>query len=119
VTTNITVTTTAPHTTMLRFSQRPYYFATIFFSTIFIPAIFGGLPLAGVFFLAAPKRRRRSVLLGFMLLALLVTVPACGGGGGGSHHTQDPGTPAGSYTVTVTATAGSISQQGSFTLTVQ
>jgi hypothetical protein len=119
VTTNITVTTTAPHTTMLRFSQRPYYFATIFFSTIFIPAIFGGLPLAGVFFLAAPKRRRRSVLLGIMLLAPLVTVPACGGGGGGSHHTQDPGTPAGSYTVTVTATAGSISQQGSFTLTVQ
>ncbi|HWO29193.1 MAG TPA: Ig-like domain repeat protein, partial [Candidatus Acidoferrum sp.] len=121
VNTNINVTTTAPHTTMLQPSQRPYYFATIFFSTIFtlIPAIFGGLPLAGVFFLAAPKRRRRSVLLGMMLLALLVTVPACGGGGGGSHHTQDPGTPAGTYTVTVTATAGSISQQGSFTLTVQ
>jgi len=119
VTTNITVSTTAPHTTMLRPSQRPYYFATIFFSTFFIPAIFGGLPLAGVFFLAAPKRRRRSVLLGIMLLALLVTVPACGGGGGGSHHTQDPGTPAGTYMVTVTATAGSISQQGSFTLTVQ
>jgi hypothetical protein len=119
VNTNINVTTTAPHTTMLQPGQRPYYFATIFFSTIFIPAIFGGLPLAGVFFLAAPKRRRRSVLLGMMLLALLVTVPACGGGGGGSHHTQDPGTPAGTYTVTVTATAGSISQQGSFTLTVQ
>jgi pro-kumamolisin-like protein/Big-like domain-containing protein len=114
VNTNITVSTTAPHTTMLQPSQRPYYFATIFF-----PAIFGGLPLAGVFFLAAPKRRRRSMLLGMMLLALLVTVPACGGGGGGSHPTQDPGTPAGTYTVTVTATAGSISQQGSFTLTVQ
>jgi hypothetical protein len=119
VNTNITVSTTAPHTTMLQPSPRPYYFATIFFSTIFIPAIFGGLPLAGVFFLAAPERRRRSVLLGMMLLALLVTVPACGGGGGGSHHTQDPGTPAGTYMVTVTATAGSISQQGSFTLTVQ
>jgi len=119
VNTNITVTTTAPHTTMLQPSQRPYYFATIFFSTIFIRAIFGGLPLAGVFFLAAPRRRRRSVLLGMMLLALLVTVPACGGGGGGSHPTQDPGTAAGTYLVTVTATAGSISQQGSFTLTVQ
>ncbi|HVR26134.1 MAG TPA: protease pro-enzyme activation domain-containing protein [Candidatus Polarisedimenticolia bacterium] len=119
VNTSINVTTTAPHTTMLQPTQRPYYFATIFFSTIFIPAMFGGLPLAGVFFLAAPKRRRRSVLLGMMLLALLVSVPACGGGGGGSHHTQDPGTPAGTYMVTVTATAGSISQQGSFTLTVQ
>jgi Big-like domain-containing protein len=119
VNTNINVTTTAPHTTMLHPSQRPYYFAAIFSSAIFIPAIFGGLPLAGVFFLAAPKRRRRSVLLGMMLLVLLVTVPACGGGGGGSRHTQDPGTPVGTYTVTVTATAGSISQQGSFTLTVQ
>jgi hypothetical protein len=119
VNTNITVTTTAPHTTMLQPSQRPYYFATMFFSTILIPAMFGGLPLAGVFFLAAPKRRRRSVLLGMMLLALLVTVPACGGGGGGSHPTQDPGTPAGTYMVTVSATAGAISQQGSFTLTVQ
>jgi predicted small lipoprotein YifL len=104
---------------MLQPSQRPYYFATMFFSTILIPAMFGGLPLAGVFFLAAPKRRRRSVLLGMMLLALLVTVPACGGGGGGSHPTQDPGTPAGTYMVTVSATAGAISQQGSFTLTVQ
>jgi len=108
----ITVTTTAAHLTQLQPNQRPYYFAVI---------LGGGLPLAGIFLLAAPRRRRWSILLGLMLLALLVMVPACGGGGGSKTPTpvQDPGTPVGSYNVTVTATAGSISEQGSFTLTVQ
>lgn len=109
----ITVTTTAPHTTMVLPNQRPYYFAAIFG---------GGLPLAGMFLFAAPKRRRWSSLLGLMVLALLVTVPACGGGssgGGAQTHQQDPGTPAGTYNVTLTATAGSISEQATFALTVQ
>ncbi len=108
----ITVTTTAPHTTMLQPIQRPYYFA----------AILGeGLPMFGILLLAVPKRRRGSTLLGLTILALLVALPSCGGGGGGGvgGHQQDLGTPAGSYTVTVTATAGSLSEQGSFTLTVQ
>jgi len=107
---SITVTTTAPHITMLQANQRRYYFAVMFG---------GGLPLAGIFLVAAPRRRRWSRLLGLMVLALLVTVPACGGGGGGGGGHQDPGTQAGSYKVTVTATAGSLSQQGTFTLTVQ
>jgi len=109
VSTNITVTTTAPHTTMLQSNERRYYYAVIFG---------GGLPLAGMLLLTAPKRRRWSALLGPMVLALLVIVPACGGGG--STHTQDPGTPAGTYSVTVTATAGSLSAQFTpITLTVQ
>ena len=109
VSTKITVTTTGPHTTMLQSNERRYYYAAVFG---------GGLPLAGLLLLAAPKRRRGSALLGLMVVALLVTVPACGGGGGSSHQ-QDPGTPAGTYTVTVTATAGSLSTSGPFTLTVQ
>ena len=95
----ITVTTMGPHTTMLHSNEQRYYYAVIFG---------GGLPLAGVFLLAAPKRRRWSALLGLMVVALLVTAPACGGGS--SHH-QDQGTPAGSYSVTITATAGSLSVQ--------
>jgi hypothetical protein len=104
----ITVLTAAPHTVMLLPIRRPYYFGAI---------LGGGLPLAGFFLLALPRRPRWSPLLGLMTLALLMTLPACGGGGGGSQ--QDPGTPTGSYTVTVTATAGSLSQKGTFTLTVQ
>jgi subtilase family serine protease len=107
----ITITTTAPHVTMLQPGQRPHYFAAI---------LGAGLPLFGIILLAAPKQRRSSVLLGLAALALVVALPACGGGGGGGGgHQQDPGSPAGSYTVTVTATAGSLSQQASFTLTVQ
>ena len=109
VNTSVTIATTAPHTTMLRSNQRTYYFA----------AIFGGLPFACIFGLAS-RRRVSGKLLGLMLLlSLLFTSPACGGGGSGGSHSQDPGTPTGSYTVTLTATAGSISQQGSFLLTVQ
>jgi hypothetical protein len=105
----ITVTTTAPHLTMLPRNQRPYYFALIFG---------GALPLAGIFLVVAPGRRRRRTLFGLMVVLAIVTVPGCGGGSGSSHH-QDPGTPIGSYIVTVTATAGALSQQGTFTLTLQ
>ncbi len=110
VNTNITVTTTAAHTTMLQSNQRRYYYAVIFG---------GGMPLAGILLLASPKRRRWSALLGLVVVALLVTVPACGGGGGTPVHQQDPGTPAGTYAITVTAASGSLSAQGGFTLTVQ
>lgn len=105
---NIMVNTTAPHTTMLRSNERRYYYAVLLGS---------GLPLFGVFVIGG-RRRRWNTLLGMvMLAAVLVGVPACGGGG--SHHTPDPGTPAGAYTVTVTATAGSLTQRGQFTLTIK
>jgi len=113
VNTTITVTTTAAHTTttMLQPKERPYYLAMI---------LGGGMPLAGLFLVAAPRRRRWTSLLGLMLVALLLTVPACGGGGGSKTHTvQDPGTPAGTYNITLTATAGALSEQATFTLTVQ
>jgi subtilase family serine protease len=104
---NIIVSTMGPHTVMLRGNEPRVYYAVL---------LGGGLPF-GIFFVGASRRRRWSILALMMLLALLVAVPACGGGGS-SHH-QDPGTPIGTYTVTVTATAGSLSQQGSFTLVVQ
>jgi Pro-kumamolisin, activation domain len=114
VTTTITVSTTAPTTRMLEPKHRTYYFARIFG---------GGLPLAGIFLIASPKRRRAGAILGLMMLAFLVMLPACGGGGnngGGGQKQQNPGTPAGTSTVTVTATAGSLTQtEGTFTLTIQ
>ena len=56
-----------------------------------------------------------------MLLGLVAVFPSCGGGGGATPvaHQQDPGTPAGSYVVTVTAAAGSLKQQGSFLLVIK
>ena len=109
VNTTITVNTTGPHQTRLQSNERSYYFA----------AIGGGLPLAGILLMIAPKRRRFGGILGLMVLVLLMMVPACGGGGGSSHQ-LDPGTPAGTYTVTITASAtGAPSEAGQFSLTVQ
>ncbi len=112
VSTVITVATVAPHTVMLQPRQRTYFLASLF----------GGiLPLGGILLLGAPRRRRWSLTLGLMTLAMLVALPACGGGGGSSSHQQqqDPGTPAGTYNVTMTATAGSLTEQATFTLIVQ
>jgi hypothetical protein len=106
----LTITTVAAHTAMLRWNERRYYAVLLG----------GGLPLIGILLIRVPKRRRASLLLGMMLLGLVTVFPSCGGGGGGSPaaHQQDPGTPAGSYVITVTATAGSLKQQGSFLLAI-
>lgn len=111
VSATVTITTAASHTAMLRSNARRYYAVLLG----------GGLPLFGIFLIAVPKRRRATLLLGMMLLGLVAVVPACGGGGGGAPaaHQQDPGTPAGSYVVTVTATAGPLKQQGSFALVIR
>jgi hypothetical protein len=112
VSTNITVTTTAPHTATTQPSQRRYYAAIIFG---------GALPLTGLLILVSPKRRRLA-MFGYIISALLIMVPACGGGGGSSgvQQQQDPGTPTGTYQVSVTGTAnGAPSQQIFFNLVVQ
>ena len=51
------------------------------------------------------------VAMSFALLLLALTVPGCGGGGAVAQH--NPGTPAGTYSLTVTGTVTS----GSATLT--
>ena len=107
--TTVTVTTTGPHITRL-LDQRPYYLARWLTGS--------GFALAGIFVLGSPRRRRHGLPLLLITLALLLIIPACGGGGG-SHHQQDPGTPAGNYVVSVTATGGSIVQTSSFELVVQ
>lgn len=114
VSTTIYVTTTAPTTTTLNSTQHGRYYAVL---------LAAGLPLMGIFFVAAPRRRRPGIACALMVFALLVVMPACGGGGGGSSSTpppkQDPGTPAGTYTVTVTGTAGTMAQSAQFTLVVK
>jgi hypothetical protein len=61
---------------------------------------------------------RRFAWLPLATLLLAVAVWASCGGGGGTSRTTIPGTPAGTYTLSVTATSGSLSNTTTVTLTV-
>jgi hypothetical protein len=82
------------------------------------------LPIGGLALLATSFTSRRkkiwSLLLGCMVFSGLIFLTACGGssssGGGGGGH---PGTPAGTYTITVTGTSGSVTHTTTGTLVVQ
>jgi hypothetical protein len=109
----LTITTTAASAAL----KAPGSGRTNFYAVwMLLPAML--LSTAG---LAAPKRKQ---FIAFCLLALAVAgllfMAACGGGssstgGGGS----SAGTPAGTYTITVTAKSGSLTHQTQVTLTVQ
>ncbi len=106
----LTVTTTAATTSTL---VRPALRGTLLYAA-------GGATLACLLFFGIPARRRRwrSVLGMIVLLALLAGgIASCGGksSGGGSGN---PGTTAGTYTITVTGASGSIMQTTTVTLTV-
>ena len=74
--------------------------------------------LAGVLLVAIPGVRRRRLPLALPLFGIVVLIASCGGGGSSGH--TDPGTPAGTYTVNLTATSpGATTQTASFSVTVQ
>ena len=87
---------------------------------------FGALAFAGIFLVGIQRKRRHiAARTAILSLALLLSGVACGGGGnsggsggGGGTHT-DPGTPAGTYTITVTGTNGTTTHTVAFTLVVQ
>jgi hypothetical protein len=101
-----TLNTTAPVP-----ASRTSTFATFIFA----------FPIAGLLW---PKRRKslrelRQAILGSVLLLLSLGLLSCGGlqgnGGGGS---GSPGTPPGTYTITVTAICGSVTHTIQVSLTV-
>lgn len=76
----------------------------------------------GLFFLGGTDRKKRAKVVLFLLsLVLLVGLAAsCGGSStSGNNTTSVPGTPAGSYHITVIGTSGAMTHTISLTLTVQ
>jgi hypothetical protein len=117
-TTLVYVSTTAPHATA---RPAPGSATLLWWQTGLV------VGLVGIFFIggSAGKWRWTASLL-VILIACLLTLPSCGGGssaasggGGGGGGTIDPGTPKGTYTITVTGTSGTITHTASFQLVVQ
>lgn len=83
----------------------------------------GSAVLACVLLIGVPKRRRWLRMIGAvaLLFALAGGTLACGGGSGGSRcvAVTNPGTTAGSYTITVTGTSGATTGTGTVALTVE
>jgi IPT/TIG domain-containing protein len=111
-TSTLTVSTTAATTASLAPRSNGLLYAML------LPI--GGLALLGTGF-TSRKKKLCGFLLGCLLFSTLIILPACGGsgssgGGGGGGH---PGTPAGTYNITVTATAGSLTHTATVSVKVQ
>jgi hypothetical protein len=74
------------------------------------------LPIIGVVVGARFGPRRRK-MLGLLTISLLMSVASCGGGGGSAGELQS--TPAGTYTITVSGSAGPTVNATTVTLVVQ
>ena len=110
VTATLTITTTAPHqiTSSIRRTGMGLYGFGI---------------LAGVFLFTISftdrRIRRRRLPLALLLLGGVALIVSCGGSNTAPPPQIDPGTPAGTYAVNVTATSTGITRTGSFNVTVQ
>jgi subtilase family serine protease len=101
-TATMTITTTAPHVLAgASASLRPHGLGWL--------AVASSILFAGIFFVGVPSRRNRQMAgLGLMLLVFVAAGAGCGGGGSSGGGTpKNVGTPAGSYSITVTATSAS------------
>jgi len=115
VSTTLSITTTAPSASL----KRPQASRGALFYALIVPGFLGVFISLGTF----GRKRTRYALLGLLLTAGTVLLQSCGGGGSSSQTQKNtnPGTPAGTSIVTVTAsTSGSnpLSHKVTFTLTV-
>ena len=107
----LTITTTAPRNSAVVRDQPPVFFALY---------ALGGAPLLAITLLSFRRKRQFGFFAGLVLLASLLPAIGCGGGsGGGNGGGFIPGTPLGTYSVAINATAsGGATHQLTFTLTV-
>ncbi len=105
------ITTTAPTTAALRPSGHS--------TSIVYAVLFPGL--LGIMFTAGSRRRslRGLRFLGLIVVLGFSTVWLASCGGSSSNGVTNPGTPKGTYTITVTATSGTTSIPQTFSVVVQ
>lgn len=113
----VTLPNTSPVTAQLAISTtaRPINTAQSSFTGL-IYALW--LPIGGIALLGRGTRRRWLTLLGIMMLAALIALQF-GCGSSGKTPPVTGGTPAGTYTITVSASSGSASRTSPLTLVVQ
>ena len=111
-TATLTISTTAPHVLSgATSSQGPHGLGWLGASS---SALF-----AGILFLGVPSRRRRMTGIGLMLLVFFAAGVGCGGGSSSGGSAKTGGTPKGNYSITVTATSGSLTHTANVAVTVQ
>jgi len=104
----VTVGTTAP--------TKAGTVTNVDFPSGWMPLVWAGM-LLGFGWLLLQDRTRRPVRAAQLAVLVLALGVGCGGGGSSSHST--PGTPAGTYTATVTAVSGAMSHNATLTVVVQ
>jgi hypothetical protein len=109
-TTTLTIGTTMRTTTITKLKRAGPLYAT------WLPI--SGLALLGLG-IGGKVSGRRKWLAGLMVAGVLVMIGLQAGCGSSRQTSLTSGTPAGTYTLTVTATSGTISHATSFTLVVQ
>jgi hypothetical protein len=114
------ISTTSPTASLQSaLNRRPLHVQSFPIYSFLFPV--GGLIL-GINPILISKRRRKSklILLGALLFLLLFLL-SCGGGGlvGNNSVSAKPGTTPGTYTITATATSGTLSHTAQVTLIVQ
>jgi hypothetical protein len=125
---SVTITGASAQTATLTVSTTAATTARNQIKTLLWPSV-GGSALALVWLFGIQAGRRRwQAMLGVLVLLFSLTcgVSACGGGGGassggggGGGGGGNPGTTAGTYTVTVTGTSGALTSTATITLKVQ
>jgi hypothetical protein len=108
---SMTVNTTAPHASFVQSAPSIFY-------AMLLPV--GGMTLLGLSF-GSRRKKVLGILLIFLMGSGLLFLASCSSGGssGGGGGGLTGGTPAGTYTITVTGTSGTLTQTTTFTLTVQ